>query len=292
MVEKERMIEHNHTDKESRVIVYCGKAEKVTLLKAGMEKSLFQKIELGRRFQVEQEKGKDLIEKEIWAIKNGQRAWEKLICSNRGLAISEAKKFLGWNLGVMDFEDLIQEGIIGLILAVDNFDWRRDCKFSTYATPKIRAAIRSAIYLNSSTISIPVRKREEMWYFLKEKETLDKEVEPEKVDKFSRIFRLSNLLSLSLETFDQKGDFCLYEDVKDEKVLDPEGVFLSNEAVSRIEKRLSKLSKKKQMIGVQWLGLSMSLEEIGKEYGITANNVWQIKEGIKKELQEEFSMER
>jgi len=52
------------------------------------------------------------------------------------------------------------------------------------------------------------------------------------------------------------------------------------------------LSKKKQMIGVQWLGLSMSLEEIGKEYGITANNVWQIKEGIKKELQEEFSMER
>lgn len=287
---KERMIEHNHTDKESRVIVYCGKAEKVTLLEAGMEKSLFQKIELGRRFQAEQEKGKDLIEKEIWAIKNGQRAWEKLICSNSGLVISEAKKFLGWNLGIMDFKDLIQEGTIGLILAVDNFDWRRDCKFSTYATPKIRGAIRRAIYLNSSTISIPVGKREEMGRFLKEEEILDKEVEPEKVDKFSRIFRLSNLLSLNLEKFDQKGDFCLYKDVEDEKNLDPEKVFLSNEAVSRIEKRLSKLGKKKQMIGFQWLGLSMSLEEIGKEHGIKA--IWQIKESIKKELQEEFSMER
>ena len=110
--------------------LYLNDIGKVPLLTAEDERELSRQIEEGREAQAELDNGKRSVALKR-KVKQAEQAKDRFIRSNLRLVVSIAKNYRGQGLG---FLDLIQEGILGLIRAVEKFDWRRDLKFSTYAT--------------------------------------------------------------------------------------------------------------------------------------------------------------
>ena len=121
--------------------LYLNDIGKVPLLTAEDERELSRQIEEGREAQAELDNGKRSVALKR-KVKQAEQAKDRFIRSNLRLVVSIAKNYRGQGLG---FLDLIQEGILGLIRAVEKFDWRRGYKFSTYATWWIRQAITRSI---------------------------------------------------------------------------------------------------------------------------------------------------
>ena len=128
------------------------------LLTADQEVELAQRIEAGHKAHQDLESGKDVDAKERArlrrAVRDGQDAQSEFLTANLRLVVSNARRYA--NVSGMDLLDLIQEGNLGLIRAVEKFDWRKGFKFSTYATWWIRQAITRAIAQQSRTVRIPV----------------------------------------------------------------------------------------------------------------------------------------
>ncbi len=226
--------------------------------------------------------------------KNGKtfkmkRAREKLINSNLRLVVSIAKRYMNRGL---TFSDLIQEGNIGLMRAVDKFDWRRGFKFSTYATWWIRQAITRAIADQARTIRIPVHMIETINKLKRvqreleqkyEREPTAKEIarvlkiEPAKVEEILKISQEPSSLQAKVGT---EGDTELSEFIHDEDAETPEDMASYELLKGHIEGVLDTLSERERKVLELRFGLKdhkpRTLEEVGRVFGVTRERIRQI----------------
>jgi len=264
--EKKRKIIEGKVDP---IQIYLKEIGKVSFLTAKEEKELSKKIEKG-----------------------DEEAAKKLALANLRLVVSIAKRYVGRspNLTLLD---LIQEGNLGLFKAVKKFDWRRNYKFSTYATWWIRQAITRALADQARTIRIPVHMIETISKYTKTRKNLLQELGREplpeeiaaemglEVDKVHHIRRIAQK-SVSLETpvGEDEQDSILSEFIKDEKVILPSTAAAQNLLKKRLEEISGELTPRELKILSMRFGLKdgvmHTLEEVGKEFGVTRERIRQI----------------
>lgn len=289
-------IEENNY-KNNLIINYLNEVSKIPLLS-------YQEEENSTKMVFEASKLKDKINfssNELEIKKQGQIGAEILIQSNLRLVVSIAKKYI--DLGI-DFLDLIQEGNLGLIRAVDKFDYRKGYKFSTYATWWIRQAINKAISDQSRTIRIPVYMSEAINKYKKISQKLSQnlgrkpsedeiakemDISLEKLSDLKKcIFKpLSILLPITSDDNEENFLINIIEDTKSENIIDK---IIKNDLKDDIKKILSKLSDREQEIIKLRFGIDNdkehTLEEIGQKYGITRERIRQIESKIINKLKE------
>ena len=228
-----------------------------------------------------------------------QRDKSKLIEANLRLVIKLAQRYTNRGL---HFLDLIQEGNIGLIKAVDRFEYERGNKFSTYASWWIRQSINRAIADQRNMVRIPVHLTEALGRYLKVRnyltQTLEREPKGEEIAKEMKVpvAKINNLQILSrislapisLETpiGDDEGSF-LGDLIEGEDKPDPIFELNKKEEIGEIRKVLSSLSPREQKVLQMRFGIDQeteyTLEEVGESFGLTRERIRQIeKEAIHK----------
>ncbi len=241
----------------------------------------------------------EVVDKAYYYKKDSQDAKKVLVRSNLRLVVSIAKKYINRGLS---FLDLIQEGNIGLMKAVDKFEYRRGFKFSTYATWWIRQAITRAIADQARTIRIPVHMIETINKLVKTTrqlyQELGREPTPEEIaermkmssSKVRGIMQISQE-PLSLETPIGDDEDSTFKDfIEDAKSPIPEDVVIRNDLKEKISKLLSVLSDREADVIKLRFGLDgypeHTLEQVGRAFKVTRERIRQIEAKALKKLRE------
>ena len=290
---------------EDPVRMYLKEIGKVPLLSAEEEIELAKKMEAGsvaeekisllktRMEESEDDAEKDEIKAEIKELQKevdwGDDAKKRLAEANLRLVVSIAKRYVGRG---MLFLDLIQEGNLGLIKAVEKFDYRKGYKFSTYATWWIRQAITRAIADQARTIRIPVHMVETINKLIRVSrqllQKLGREPSPEEiaaemnmpVDRVREILKISQE-PVSLETpIGEEEDSHLGDCIKDDNVPVPADAAAFTLLKEQLEEVLGTLTEREQKVLTLRFGLedgrARTLEEVGKEFNVTRERIRQI----------------
>ena len=274
--------------------MYLREIGKVPLLTRSEEVELAKKIEDGEKATAKlRESGDDMPRGELRSLKRqeraGQEAKRKLVESNLRLVVSIAKRYVGRG---MHFLDLIQEGNLGLIRAVEKFDFRRGYKFSTYATWWIRQAVTRALADQARTIRIPVHMVETINKLTRTKrkilQELGREATPDEIaermeltpEKVREVIKISQE-TVSLETpIGEEGDTYLEDFIEDEGAIVPSDAASFVLMQQHIDGVLNSLDERERQIIRLRFGLtdgrSRTLEEVGREFGVTRERIRQI----------------
>ena len=290
---------------EDPVRMYLKEIGKVPLLSADEEIELAQKMEAGsvavekipllkeRLAETGEEQEKEEIQAEIKALQldvdRGSDAKKRLAEANLRLVVSIAKRYVGRG---MLFLDLIQEGNLGLIKAVEKFDYRKGYKFSTYATWWIRQAITRAIADQARTIRIPVHMVETINKLIRVSrqllQELGREPTPEEIAEEMKmpVERVREILKISqepvsLETpIGEEEDSHLGDFIKDDNVPVPADAAAFTLLKEQLEEVLGTLTEREQKVLTLRFGLedgrARTLEEVGKEFNVTRERIRQI----------------
>ena len=229
--------------------------------------------------------------------KQGQDAKHRLSESNLRLVASIAKRFVGRGL---PFLDLIQEGNMGLMKAVDRFDFTKGFKFSTYATWWIRQAISRALADHARTIRIPVHMVETINKFNKVRKELTTSLGREpKLKEIAEAMEIPYQKAVEIEEYshdttsldisvNEDGDTSMGELIGDDKAISPEAAAAQSMLREHIEEALRELSPKEQDVLRLRFGLNdgreRTLDEIGKKFGVTRERIRQIEAKALKKL--------
>ena len=290
---------------EDPVRMYLKEIGKVPLLSAEEEIELAKKMEAGavaeekisllktRMQESEDDAEKEEIKAEIKELQKevdwGDDAKKRLAEANLRLVVNIAKRYVGRG---MLFLDLIQEGNLGLIKAVEKFDYRKGYKFSTYATWWIRQAITRAIADQARTIRIPVHMVETINKLIRVSrqllQELGREPSPEEiaaemnmpVDRVREILKISQE-PVSLETpIGEEEDSHLGDFIKDDNVPVPADAAAFTLLKEQLEEVLGTLTEREQKVLTLRFGLedgrARTLEEVGKEFNVTRERIRQI----------------
>jgi RNA polymerase primary sigma factor len=277
---------------DDTVGLYLKEMARVPLLTTEEEVRLAKQLELGyhaayqlgsngfnhqRRYELEQ------------AIEQGRMAREHLITANTRLVVSIAKKYMGRGV---PFLDLIQEGNLGLMKAVEKFDYRRGYRFSTYATWWIRQTITRAIADQGRTIRVPVHMSDSIRRLYKTSRRLEQEnghkptpeeiaeeldIEPRKVRWMLKV----SWQPLSLERpVGEEEDSELGSFIEDKSTSTPTQSAYQNLLREKVEEVLATLTPREARILRLRFGLhngrSYTLEEVGQKFGLTRERIRQI----------------
>lgn len=279
-------------DTDDMIGLYLKEVGRVPLLTAQEEVDLAMRIEKGREarekladFDITVEERDSLR----FSIEDGWAAREHLITANSRLVISVAKKYMGRGV---PFQDLIQEGNIGLIRAAKKFDYRRGHKFSTYATWWIRQAVTRAIADQGRTIRVPVHMGDQINKLLRIQHQLtqklgrDPSVEELAKELDVPVKKIENMIQvsrrpLSLETpTDDEEDSVLGDFIQDREAPAPDESATYNLLREHLEEVLDTLPPREVRILQLRYGLldgqAYTLEEVGRKMGVTRERVRQI----------------
>jgi len=285
---------------EDPIRLYLREIGRISLLTAMEETQLAQQVERGELATARLREGGYIREErqtlQQW-ICEGEAARQHLINANLRLVVSIAKKYVGRGLS---FSDLIQEGNIGLMRATEKFDYTKGYKFSTYATWWIRQAITRSISDQSRTIRLPVHVGETINRVKKTahllQQQLQREPTPEEVavgvglpeDKVRRVLEAARLPVSLAQPMGEDGDSVLGDFIEDDRSSTPIDSAAHQILREQIEVVLARLPERERKIIQLRYGLNdgryRTLEEVGKEFGITRERIRQIESKVLRKL--------
>jgi RNA polymerase primary sigma factor len=299
--ESQQAVDLDEVDAESSISLYFREAARHTILSAQEEVALVKRMNSGEAAEARVDRGDYASEEEMRAaqrkVLDGELARQYLIRSNLRLVISIAKNYRGQGL---TFLDLIQEGNVGLMRAVDKFDYRQGNRFSTYATWWVRQAITRALSYQSRTIRLPVHMGERLRRVKQVAGQLEKELgrkagqeeiakalnlSPEQMD---RVFRAPTH-TLSLEKpVGEEGESQLSEFIQDEDIPPPVDVVLDGQLREQLYDALQKLPDRERRIIDLRFGLTdgdpRTLQEIAEEFELSRERIRQIEGEVLRKL--------